>query len=64
MEQAVVSITPWEWLPADAQVFVWNELRTWMFRVLHMTQVCIQHAQTDSWETDEECQTSPEYHAR
>lgn len=63
VEQAVVSIAPWEWLPADAQVLVRYEFRTWMFRVLDMIQVCIQHAQTDGWETDKECQTSPENHA-
>lgn len=63
VEQAVLAITPWEGLPADKHVLVRNEFRTRMFRMLNMTQVCVQHAQTDGWETDEKCHTSPEHHS-
>lgn len=60
MEQAMVAITPWEWLSADSQMFICNEFWTWLFSVFLMTQVSVQHAQTDSWETDEERQSSPQ----
>lgn len=62
MEQAVVAITPWEWLSTDSQMFICDKFWTWLFSVFHMTQVSIQHAQTDSWETDEERQSSPQNH--
>lgn len=60
MEQASGSVSPWESLSADTQMFVSYKFWTWLFNMLLMPQVCVQHAQTNGWETDQECQSSPQ----
>lgn len=63
VEQAMVAIAPWEGLLTDAQMFVFDEFGTWMFGVLNMAQIGVQHSQANAWEADEEGQTLPEFDA-
>lgn len=53
MEQRFVSISPWESLSSDSKIFVFNEFWT-MGGKFTMFQVCVQHDQTDGWDSNEE----------
>lgn len=55
----MVAIAPWELLPADAQVLVWDVLWPWLLGMFHVAQVGVDHAQADGREGDEEGQVTP-----
>lgn len=59
MEQAMVAIAPWETLSANSQVLVWDVFWSWLFGMLHMAQIGIDHAQGDGRESNEIGQVTP-----
>lgn len=54
VEKAVVAISPWEFVAADAQMFVWDELCARLILVLHVVQIGIDHSQSDARECNVE----------
>lgn len=60
VEQALVALAPRETLLTATQIFVLNELLAGVIVLLLVLQVCVQHAQTDSWHGHEERQTLPD----
>jgi hypothetical protein len=59
VEQALGSISPWESLVSDAEILVLDELWSVNCHLL-VFQVCVQHAQTDGWDGNEEGQAFPQ----
>lgn len=62
VEQGMVAVSPWEPLGTDAKVLVWDEFWRLMRVPCHL-QVGVQHAETNSWEGDEEGQVAPQFPA-
>ena len=61
VEQAMLSISPWEPLGSDAQMFVRDEFRSCLIVISLVAQVGVQHAKAYGWESSEEEQVLPHF---